>query len=81
MAVREDVDKFSSGLTTTQSPFIEEARTSGKLYIEQPYKLYSEENHDAWRKLFARMQTRWDQYANPHFRKGIEPLRRGEGVH
>jgi len=74
VAVREDVDKFSSGLTTTQSPFIEEARTSGKLYIEQPYKLYSEENHDAWRKLFARMQSRWDQYAKPHFRKGIENL-------
>ena len=57
-----------------RNAILPEARTSGKLYIEQPYKLYSEENHDAWRKLFARMQSRWDQYANPHFRKGIENL-------
>lgn len=74
MAVREQTDKFSTGLTTTQAPFIEDAKSHGQLYIEQPYELYSEENHEAWRKLFARMQNRWDKYANPHFKKGIANL-------
>jgi len=74
VAVREGVDKFSTGLTTTEAPFIEEQRHEGKLYIEQPYDLYSEENHEAWRKLFARMQDRWHRYANPHFQKGIANL-------
>ena len=38
------------GLTTSEATFIEEARTRGELYIHQPYELYSEENHEAWRK-------------------------------
>jgi phenylalanine-4-hydroxylase len=74
VALRDEIDHFKAGLTTTQAPFIEEAREKGQLYIHQPYDLYSEENHDAWRKLFARMQTRWQRYANPHFLKGIESL-------
>jgi len=41
------------GLTTTQAPFIEEARQQGQLYIQQPYELYSAENHEAWRRLYA----------------------------
>ena len=36
------------GLTTTQSPFIEQARRNGELYISQPYELYTPENHAAW---------------------------------
>ena len=43
------------GLTTTESPFIEQAQRDGQLYIAQPYELYSEENHQAWRKLYQRM--------------------------
>lgn len=62
------------GMTTTMAPFIEEARAEGQLYIEQPYELYSEENHEAWRRLYARMLPRWEKYANPHFLKGIENL-------
>lgn len=64
----------AAGLTTTEAPFIEEARAHGELYIRQPYELYSEENHESWRKLFARMQSRWDKYANPQFQKGISNL-------
>jgi phenylalanine-4-hydroxylase len=71
MAVRDDI---KIGLTTTEAPFIEEERSHGRLYIEQPYELYSEENHEAWTKLFARMQPKWDKYANKHFKKGIENL-------
>lgn len=63
-----------SGLTTTEAPFIEDAVAHGNIYIDQPYELYSEANHEAWRKLFARMQPRWEKYANEHFMWGIENL-------
>jgi phenylalanine-4-hydroxylase len=74
MALKEEVGDFKAGLTTTQAPFIEQAREHGELYIHQPYELYSKENHEAWRKLYHRMLPRWEQYGNPHFRKGIENL-------
>lgn len=67
-------DPNGPGLTTTMAPFIEEAKAKGELYIRQPYELYNEENHEAWRKLYARMQDRWDKYANEHFREGISRL-------
>ena len=63
-----------SGLTTTKAPFIEQAQEEGRLYIHQPYELYSEANHDAWRRLFSRMEERWRQYANPRFIQGIDSL-------
>jgi len=62
------------GLTTNRAPFIDEAQQKGEIYIRQPYELYSEENHEAWRRLFARMEPRWDRYANPHFLNGIHSL-------
>src|SRR5580698_8418397 len=62
------------GLTTTQSPFIEQAQARGDLYISQPYELYSEENHEAWRQLYKRIRQRWERYANEHFLKGIQAL-------
>jgi len=62
------------GLTTGQAPFIDEARTSGHLYIEQPYKLYSEENHEAWRRLYHRMIPNWERHANEHFLQGVSSL-------
>lgn len=74
MAIRDEVDRFKAGLTTTQAPFIEEARAKGELYIFQPYDLYSEENHESWKKLYARMAPRWERYANPHFQAGIANL-------
>ena len=69
---RESVEY--EGLTTTKAPFIEQAVQSGQLYIHQPYELYSEANHEAWRGLYNRMLPRWRQYANPHFLKGIDNL-------
>ena len=62
------------GLTTNQAPFIEQAQASGEIFIHQPYELYSEENHEAWRRLFARMMPRWERYANRHFLDGIHSL-------
>jgi len=74
MSIREEVDRFKPGLTTTMAPFIEEAVAAGNLYIHQPYDLYSEENHEAWRKLYARMLPRWERYANDKFLEGISNL-------
>lgn len=62
------------GLTTTKAPFIEEAVSRGELYIHQPYELYSDANHEAWRKLYARMHDRWLKYANHRFLQGLETL-------
>jgi len=68
------------GLTTARAPFIEQARLDGALYIDQPYHLYTEENHDTWRRLYARMLPRWERFANTRFLEGIgnlclDPLR------
>jgi phenylalanine-4-hydroxylase len=63
-----------TGLTTTKAPFIEQAQQEGRLYIHQPYELYSEANHEAWRRLFARMEDRWRRYANSRFLQGVDSL-------
>jgi phenylalanine-4-hydroxylase len=64
----------ASGLTTGHAPFVEEARTRGELYIHQAYEQYSPENQEAWRKLYARIQPRWERYANAQFLAGLEAL-------
>ena len=64
----------AAGLTTSQAPFIDEAQKHGRLFIEQPYQLYSAENHATWRKLYSRMAPRWEQYANEHFLRGVQSL-------
>jgi phenylalanine-4-hydroxylase len=62
------------GLTTGHAPFVEEARSRGDLYISQAYDLYSKENHEAWGRLFARIQPRWERYANDQFLRGVAAL-------
>ena len=62
------------GLTTGRAPFVEAAKDRGELYISQAYEQYSEENHEAWRRLYERIQPRWERYANDHFLRGIEAL-------
>jgi phenylalanine-4-hydroxylase len=62
------------GLTTTKAPFIEEAKRQGQLYIHQPYELYSDENHEAWRRLYTGMESLWQRHANEHFLRGHEAL-------
>jgi phenylalanine-4-hydroxylase len=64
----------SAGLTTTEAPFIEDARDRGELYISQPYELYTAENHRAWERLYSRMLPRWERYANDRFREGLDKL-------
>lgn len=65
---------MTSGLTTTRAEYVARAAREGQLYIEQPYDLYSPENHDVWRRLFARMLPRWKAMANEVFLAGIEAL-------
>jgi phenylalanine-4-hydroxylase len=65
----------AGGLTTGHAPFVEEARTRGELFIHQAYEQYSDENQEAWRKLYARIRTRWARYANDQFLQGVEALR------
>ncbi|HWA82460.1 MAG TPA: phenylalanine 4-monooxygenase [Fimbriimonadaceae bacterium] len=67
-------DQVDSGLTTTQAPFIEAAQSRGELYIYQPYELYSEANHEAWKRLYHRMLSRWEKYGNEWFQRGIRSL-------
>ena len=64
----------SMSLTTTEARFIEEQKAAHKLFIDQPYHLYSAENHETWRRLFARIRPQWDRFANRHFLEGIECL-------
>jgi len=66
---------IAPGLTTTEAAFIEDARAHGQLFIDQPYDLYSEENHQAWAKLYKRIGHRWQRYANSRFLEGIASLR------
>jgi phenylalanine-4-hydroxylase len=44
------------------------------LFIQQRYERYSPENHEAWRRLYARLKPRWAKYANERFLAGIEAL-------
>ena len=69
-----------SGLTTTRSPLIENAHRANDFYIEQPYELYSTENHETWERLYQRMIEKWDRMANEKFLAGLERLRFDEGA-
>jgi phenylalanine-4-hydroxylase len=62
------------GLTTTKAAFIEQAQANGEIYIRQPYELYSDENQDTWRRLYARIKPRWEKYANKKFLEGVTNL-------
>jgi len=42
--------------------------------VRQPYHLYSAEDHATWRRLYARMHPRWEQFANERFQAGIQSL-------
>jgi phenylalanine-4-hydroxylase len=74
MPAAAEIEKPMMGLTTTNAAFIEKAQNDGQLYITQPYELYSEDNHKAWRTLYKRQVPLWHKHANEHFLKGIECL-------
>lgn len=68
------LQKSPPGLTTTQAPFIEEARAHGEIYIHQPYELYSPQNQATWSELLGRMHDRWERYANHRYLEGLKKL-------
>ncbi len=74
MPTATEVEVAMMGLTTTKAAFIERSQNKGQLYITQPYELYSEENHEAWRRLYAAQVPLWHKYANEHFLQGIQSL-------
>ena len=63
-----------AGLTTGEASFIEEANHQGRLFVHQPYELYSGSNHETWRRLYSRLTPRWHRYANEAFLHGIDSL-------
>ena len=63
-----------AGLTTGAASFVEDAHHAGQYFISQPYELYSEQNHAAWRQLYAGMEARWQQHANAPFLRGLDAL-------
>ena len=65
------------GLTTTKAAFIEQAQAEGRLYIHQPYELYSADNHDAWHRLFTRMEPIRDSFRGSRVSVSIPSKSRG----
>jgi phenylalanine-4-hydroxylase len=63
-----------TSLTIINAPEIDLIQSHGHLFITQPYDHYSEENHEAWSRLYARMLPSWQRYANPRFLQGIQAL-------
>lgn len=47
---------------------------AANLYIQQDYSRYSAEQHETWRRLYARIRPRWERYANERFQAGIQSL-------
>jgi phenylalanine-4-hydroxylase len=43
-------------------------------YISQRWELYSDDNHQAWRRLYHRMIPSWERYANRHYLRGLSSL-------
>jgi len=74
MSSQTTASSSGKGLTTTKAPFVEEAHNRGDLFITQPYEMYSEENQQAWRTLYARIRERWEKYANEWFLQGLSAL-------
>jgi len=62
------------GLTTTRAAFIEDAKSRGELFIHQPYELYSDENQQTWRRLYAAIAPKWRTFAHPRFLQGVDAL-------
>lgn len=70
----ERTTSTNSDLTSEQSDFIDEAVRNGQHYIHQPYELYSERNHESWRRLYSAMEDSWRRHANEHFLRGLDRL-------
>lgn len=68
------MSKNKFGLTTTKAEFIEKARDAGQTFIHQPFELYTQTNHETWKKLFFSLLPKWERFANDRFLKGLQLL-------
>lgn len=66
--------EISQDMTTGRSAHVEAAQRRGRVFVRQPYGLYSPANRGAWEQLFTRMAPRWQQYASHHFLEGLQRL-------
>ncbi len=53
--------------------------TAAALFTEQDYGRYTESGHEAWRKLYSRMEPLWERYAPRPFLEGVEILQLDKG--
>jgi phenylalanine-4-hydroxylase len=72
--ISDVASQVTAGLTTNESPYIEQSRQQHELYIRQPYELYTAVNHQAWEQLYGRMIPQWERYANRHYLEGLATL-------
>lgn len=70
----------TAGLTTTETPLIEDAVQSGVYFVDQPYEMYSAENHATWRRLYREIEPKWQDLAVAEFLDGVERLAIKEDV-
>jgi phenylalanine-4-hydroxylase len=68
------IDDTAGDLTTTRAAYIDQAVRERRLYVAQPYALYSPGNHETWRRLYARLLPRWREHANGTFLEGLAAL-------
>jgi phenylalanine-4-hydroxylase len=64
------MDNCTADLTTGTSEYVAEKQAEGAKYIDQPYRLYTDENQETWRRLYTRMEPRWEKYGAPAFLEG-----------
>ena len=67
-------NNWTLDLTTGTSEYVMKMRAANERFIRQPHALYSEENHEAWRRLYTRMEPQWEQFATPTFMEGRAKL-------
>jgi phenylalanine-4-hydroxylase len=67
-------NELTPDLTTGTSEYVTTLRAANERFIRQPYALYSEENHETWRRLYTRMEPQWEQFATPIFLEGRSNL-------
>lgn len=66
-----EVDGDQTGL---EHRFVLDRREANQDWIFQPYHLFSDDNHDTWRRLFEQINPAWEKFAHPRFLEGVEKL-------
>jgi phenylalanine-4-hydroxylase len=51
-----------------------QVQAESEFYVTQHWENYTEQNHEAWSRLYHRQIPAWERYANRHFLKGLSSL-------